>query len=47
MRELVFEVLLRLLKPLLATILGAIVWVVVVGILGARGHARRPSCSAG
>jgi len=39
MRELVFEILLRLLKPLAATIFGGIVWVVVVGILGAEATA--------
>jgi hypothetical protein len=37
MREMVFEVLLRVLKPLLATILGSAIWVLVVGILGAEG----------
>jgi hypothetical protein len=35
MRELIFEILLRLLKPLLATILGAAFWLVFVGFLGA------------
>jgi len=35
MHELIVEILLRLLKPLLATILGAAIWVMVVGILGA------------
>jgi hypothetical protein len=35
MRELIVEVVLRLLKPLLATIFGAAIWVLVVGILGA------------
>ena len=37
MRELIVEVFLRLLKPLVATIFGAAVWVLVVGILGAEG----------
>jgi hypothetical protein len=35
MRELVFEILLRLSKALAAAILGLIVWVVCVGLLGA------------
>jgi hypothetical protein len=35
MRELVFEILLRLSKALAAAILGIIVWVVCVGLLGA------------
>jgi len=35
MRELLFEVLLRLIKPLLATVLGAAVWFVAVGLLSA------------
>jgi hypothetical protein len=35
MRELVFEILLRLSKALAAAVLGLIVWVVCVGLLGA------------
>jgi hypothetical protein len=34
-RELVVEIVLRLLKPILATIFGSIAWVVFVGVLGA------------
>ena len=37
MRELVFEMLLRLSKALAAAILGLIVWLVAVGPLGAHG----------
>ena len=37
MRELVFEILLRLSKALLAAILGLVVWLVAVGPLGAQG----------
>lgn len=37
MRELVFEILLRLSKALAAAILGLIVWLVAVGPLGADG----------
>ena len=47
MRELVVEILLRLLKPLLATILGRIVWLVVVGLLGATATPEHVRCSAG
>jgi hypothetical protein len=36
-RELVFEVLLRLAKAAAAVVLGLIVWIVVVGPLGAPG----------
>ena len=35
MRELVFEILLRLSKALAATIIGVVVWLVAVGPLGA------------
>ena len=35
MRELVFEILLRLAKALAAAILAIVVWVVCVGLLGA------------
>ncbi len=37
MRELVFEILLRLSKALMAAILGAVVWLIAVGPLGAPG----------
>ncbi len=37
MRELVFEILLRLSKALLAAILGLVAWLVAVGPLGASG----------
>ena len=37
MRELIVEVVLRLLKPMVATVFGAAIWVLVVGILGAEG----------
>ncbi len=37
MRELVFEILLRLSKALLAAILGLMAWLVAVGPLGAAG----------
>ena len=37
MRELVFEILLRLAKALAAAVLGLVVWLVVVGPLGAAG----------
>jgi hypothetical protein len=37
MRELVFEILLRLSKALAAAVLGLVVWLVVVGPLGAEG----------
>ena len=37
MRELLFEVMLRLSKALAAAILGLIVWLVAVGPLGATG----------
>jgi hypothetical protein len=37
MRELVFEILLRLSKALAALVLGLIVWIVAVGPLGAQG----------
>ena len=37
MRELLFEVLLRLTKALAAAVLGLIVWLVAVGPLGAQG----------
>jgi hypothetical protein len=37
MRELVFEVLLRLSKALFAAIAGAVAWLVAVGPLGATG----------
>jgi hypothetical protein len=36
-RELVFEILLRLSKALAAAVLGLLVWVVAVGPLGAHG----------
>jgi hypothetical protein len=36
-RELVFEILLRLSKALAAAILGLLVWVLAVGPLGAQG----------
>jgi hypothetical protein len=35
MRELVAEILLRFLKPLLAALLGMLLWVVLVGLAGA------------
>jgi hypothetical protein len=35
MRELVFEILLRLSKALAAALLGLIIWLVCVGVLGA------------
>ncbi len=35
MRELVFEILLRLSKALAATIIGVVVWLVAIGPLGA------------
>ena len=37
MRELVFEILLRLAKALAAAVVGLVVWLVAVGILGAEG----------
>ncbi len=37
MRELVFEILLRLSKALAAAIVGLLVWVIAVGPLGAPG----------
>ena len=37
MRELVFEILLRLAKALAAAVLGLVVWLVAVGLLGATG----------
>jgi hypothetical protein len=37
MRELVFEILLRLAKALAAAVLGLVVWLVAVGPLGATG----------
>ena len=37
MRELTFEILLRLAKALAAAVLGLVVWLVVVGPLGAAG----------
>ena len=37
MRELLFEILLRLSKALAASILGLIAWLVAVGPLGAQG----------
>ena len=37
MRELVFEILLRLSKALAAAVLGAVVWLIAVGPLGAPG----------
>jgi len=37
MRELVFEILLRLSKALAAAVVGLIVWLVAVGPLGATG----------
>jgi hypothetical protein len=37
MRELLFEILLRLAKALAAAILGLVVWLVAIGPLGARG----------
>ncbi len=37
MRELVFEILLRLSKALAAALLGLILWVIAVGPLGAPG----------
>jgi len=39
MRELVFELLLRLIKPLAALVLGTIVWLAVTSIGGASGSA--------
>jgi hypothetical protein len=38
-RELLFEILLRLSKALAAAVLGLLVWVVAVGPLGAHGSA--------
>ncbi|HEY6571410.1 MAG TPA: hypothetical protein VIZ22_14040 [Candidatus Limnocylindrales bacterium] len=37
MRELLFEILLRLTKALAAAVLGLLVWLVAVGPLGAQG----------
>ena len=37
MRELVFEILLRLSKALAAAVLGLVVWLVAIGPLGAQG----------
>jgi hypothetical protein len=37
MRELLFEILLRLTKALAAAVLGLLVWLVAVGPLGAEG----------
>ena len=37
MRELVFEILLRLSKALAAAVIGVVVWLVAVGPLGASG----------
>ncbi len=37
MRELLFEILLRLTKALAAAVLGLVVWLVAVGPLGAQG----------
>jgi hypothetical protein len=37
MRELVYEILLRLSKALAATIVGLLVWLVAIGPLGAQG----------
>jgi hypothetical protein len=39
MRELVFEILLRLVKPLIAALLGLAVWAVLVGPGGVAGSA--------
>jgi len=39
MRELVFEILLRLSKALAAAVLGFLVWIVCVGLLGAEPSA--------
>ena len=39
MRELVFEILLRLSKALFATLVGIVFWLVAVGPLGAEGSA--------
>jgi hypothetical protein len=36
-RELVFEILLRLSKALAAAIVGLLIWIVAVGLLGAEG----------
>ncbi len=37
MRELVFEILLRLSKAVAAALVGLVVWLVAVGVLGAPG----------
>ena len=37
MRELVFEILLRLAKALAAAVVGLVIWLVAVGPLGAEG----------
>jgi len=37
MRELVFEILLRLSKALAAAVIGLVVWLIAVGPLGAQG----------
>jgi hypothetical protein len=39
MRELVFELLLRLVKPILAAVIGFVVWLLAVGPGGAAGSA--------
>ena len=39
MRELVFELLLRLVKPLGAVLVGTVVWLVAIGPVGAHGSA--------
>ena len=39
MRELLFEVLLRLVKPVLAAVIGLVAWLVVTGPGGAGGSA--------
>ena len=39
MRELVFEILLRLSKALFALVVGLVVWLIAVGPLGASGSA--------
>jgi hypothetical protein len=37
MRELVFEILLRLAKAVVAAVVGLVIWLIVVGPLGADG----------
>ena len=39
MRELVFELLLRLIKPIAALVVGALVWLLATGLGGAAGSA--------